>query len=832
MPPIEIPDWDVADTPKAEPTDDQKAEQKAKEAHRTALAKFKVSASFFAQQREREMADLKFIDFDEQWDPAVKAQRAGSQTVNGQPPTPARPAITINQLRGPCQQVAAQRRGAKLALVFAPKGAGADQETAEAFEDIARAIQTESRASIARNWAGDRAEKAGMGWYRIDTEYAQEEPTDPAAWNDQDIVYRRILNQASVYPDPFAQEPDFSDGRCLFVTQDLPWDQYKIEFPDSKLAQTDESELTAIGNSVPDFVFTGDIEGHQGKTIRVAEYWEVVETDRDFVMLDDGSGAYSDEIPEGRTPHPKGISRKRRHRRVLWSKINAVEYLEPPVEWNGAYIPLIPVIGEEANVNGERRWQGLVRPGREAAVAYNVMRSAQIETIAMAAKSPWVGYMETIEPYLDWWKLSNTRNFPILPVKAARGPDGAALPPPQRNAFEPAIQAITTAAQMAQQDIHTTTGVPPVALGQLDPSDRSGKAIQALQAQAETGSSGYLSNMVDISMAYEGKVLRDLIPRIYDRPGRIVPAVGIDEKRRMVMVNQPYVRNEKGLPQAIDIPPGQPVPDHAEVIDLTRAQFSVQAVVGKSYNTRREEAATAIGNVLQVVPPEMAAIITPAWLEEQDYPGAKKIAKIAQQALPPAMQSAYEDQQPGQFPPEAQAQIQQLQAQLQQAQAEIQGEQAKVKGQIAVQQVKSQGDAQKAQFQAQVDAVAERLDAQVRIQVAQIQAQTQLVVAEIKAASEDKDRRIQILEAMIHVDKEERLQHQDRGHEAGLTALQHRHERDMAQAAGAQALVQGAQGHQQALEQGDRAHQQALEQGAQAPPLDPNRLASDTGEHA
>src|SRR4030095_684606 len=179
-------------------------------------------------------------------------------------------------------------------------------------------------------------------------------------------------------------------------------------------------------------------------------------------------------------------------------------------------------------------------------------------------------------------------------------------PPPHRNVAEPAIQAVTLAAAAAKDDLHGTTNMPPVSLGQLHPHERSGVAIRALQGQAEVGSSGYLDNLASVSMLYEGKVLKDLIPRIYDRPGRLVPAMGADEKRRNLMVNIPFVE-QGGQPQAV--PAGTP---GAEVIDLKNAELSVTAVVGKSYATRREETSEAIAAIIQAAP-QLAPILAPFW---------------------------------------------------------------------------------------------------------------------------------------------------------------------------------------------------------------------------
>lgn len=779
-----------------------------KKRHESALNGFKASASYFAEQRKREVDDLKFVDFDEQWDPTVKTQRAGNQSVNGLPPTPPRPMIVINTIRPACQQVANTRRNARIGLQFAPKGGGAKQETAEIFEDIARAQQLDSRASIARNWAADRAEKCGTGWYRLDTDYAKD-TNDEAAWNDQEIVWRRILNQASVYPDPHAQEPDFSDGKRWYVTEDLPFDIYKETYPDSDLSDYDSSELTAIGDAQPKWVFTaatGEDGGESQPTVRIAECWEIVETERVRVMLTNGAAAFEDEIPDGQQVEVGTRAQKRRvrDRIVLWSKMNAVEYLDPPQEWNGAYVPLVPCVGEESNVNGERRWTGIVRPGKDAAMSYNVMRSAQIEAIAIGTKAPYIGFMETIEPYLEWWKQSAIRNYFILPVKAAYDKAGNLLPIPQRTVQEPAIQAMTIAAQAAKEDVHATTGIPPVALGQLDPHDRSGKAIQALQGQAEVGSSGYMDNFIQISLAYEGKVVRDLIPRIYDRPGRIVPAVGVDEQRRMIMLNYPFIEGPEGLPikalpqwvkgqpvpKQIPGPNGQPI--EVQYFDLSEGEYGVAPVAGKSYATRRQEASAAIGNVMQVVPPEMAAAIAPAWLEEQDYPGAKKIAKIAQKSLPPQLAAAYDDDKDGPDPEvqQLQQQVQQLQQALESKQAEEQAkQQAQTQREMGKAQLDSQTTLQRAQLDGQLSIQKAQIDADARIQIARINAQAGLTEAEIKAGMADTGHQVARDEQLIGND-----------HDLHVQAIDHEHEHVMAAVQHAQALEQSQVSQEHALE--------------------------------
>jgi hypothetical protein len=337
------------------------------------------------------------------------------------------------------------------------------------------------------------------------------------------------------------------------------------------------------------------------------------------------------------------------------------------------------------------------------------MRSAQVEAVGLAPRAPWLIADGQLEGYETWWQQANTRNLPYLPYRLTTY-DGRPAPPPTRTMAEPAIQGITIAAQAAKDDLHGTTNMPPVSLGQLDPHERSGVAIRALQGQAEVGSSGYLDNLSSISMLYEGKVLKDLIPRIYDRPGRIVPAVDQADKRRSIMVNTPFVE-QGGKPQAV--PPGTP---GAREINLKVGDLSVQAVVGKSYATRREETSEALAAIMQAAP-ALAPILAPFWLDELDFPGAKKLAAIAKKTLPPQFQ----EEEGGQPPLAA------LQAQLAQAtqMIDLLTKELQAKTQvIETDTIKAQADVQVKQLE---------LASQERIE--SLKAQVELLKAEMSASS-------------------------------------------------------------------------------------------------
>jgi hypothetical protein len=682
-----------------------------------ALARFKLAADAEDAQRKRELEDLRFVDFDEQWPSDVRASRDGYNPGAGMPTVPPRPCLTINKLLQPVEQITNQLRQARLAVQFAPKSSGASQEVAEAYEDIARGIQADSRAHLARQWGFERAAKCGRGAYRILTEYANDEDFD------QDIVIKRILNQATVYLDPSAQEPDWSDGQWAFVTEDMPWSRYKRAYPKSQLAEADDEELTGLGDEQP--LWSRDTP--TGRMVRIAEYWYIEPNKVSVTLftLPDGSERTLEakDAPEGAMPvlgpDGKPLTRELERHTVKFAKINAIEVLEES-DWPGKFIPIVPVIGREVNVNGERRWTGIVRPAMDAQRSYNYMRSAQVEGIGLAPKAPYVGYAEVVEGYEAFWDQANVRNFSFLPVKAARDASGAVLPPPQRNVVEPAIQAITLAAHEADGDIKATTGIFDPSLGNLSPSDRPGKAILALQKQAEQGTSGYLDNLAQMSMLLEGKILRDLIPKIYNRPGRVVAAVGADEQRSQIMLGAPFVKDKGG------VRPAGPQDANPKTIDLSKGEYSVAVTVGKSFTTRREEGVSAMGELAQAAP-QLVPMYADRWVKNMDFPGAKEIGDRLEKMLPPELKDGENGPDPAALQKQLTEQGQMLQVMTQ----ELEGKTRL----IETDGIKAQASLQETQIKEQAASEREAAKLQAEKEVAALKAFVDLAKAEITADS-------------------------------------------------------------------------------------------------
>ena len=100
----------------------------------------------------------------------------------------------------------------------------------------------------------------------------------------------------------------------------------------------------------------------------------------------------------------------------------------------------------------------MIQAGRDAQVSVDVYSTMEATAIMAAPKSPWLLYAEQISGYEHFWNMANDPTLPYLLHKAVVV-GGQLLPPPQRTVVEPAIQAITQAKVLAQQDLQATIGM-------------------------------------------------------------------------------------------------------------------------------------------------------------------------------------------------------------------------------------------------------------------------------------------------------------------------------------------------------------------------------------
>lgn len=228
-------------------------------------------------------------------------------------------------------------------------------------------------------------------------------------------------------------------------------------------------------------------------------------------------------------------------------------------------------------------------------------------------------------------------------------------------------QAYIAGLQIAQSEMNMVSGQYQPTMGQPSPYEVSGKAITARQRQGDTATYHYVDNLA-IAIRFTGRILIDLIPKIYDtrRIMRIlaqdgtVDRVVMDPSQSQALQQLP---NPQGAQSAGGLTP--PTPQQVQAASVTRifnpkvGTYEVQADVGPAYATKRQQAFEAFTQIVQTAPQTMA-VAGDLLFKAADFPMAEELAERLQRLVPP--------QALGQGPP---PQVQQMQVQLQGAQAHV-----------------------------------------------------------------------------------------------------------------------------------------------------------------
>lgn len=571
-----------------------------------------MAISALSGTRDSELDDLRFYagspDNQWQWPNDVLQTRGSSQG----PVVSARPCLTINKLPQHVKQITNEQRMNRPTIKVLPVDDKSDIEMADVFNGVIRHIEYTSDADVAYDTACENQVTYGEGYLRILTEYCDDTSFD------QEIKIGRIRNSFSVYMDPMIQDPAGADARWCFITEDMTKDEYERAYPKASPIST----LTARG--------IGDSSINQWiseTTVRVAEYF-YIECEKATLNLYPGNQTALTGTPEDsllRAMFGKPLrSRQSDRERVKWCKTNGYEILEES-EWAGSFIPVVRVVGNEFEVDGQLYVSGLVRNAKDAQRMYNYWCSQEAEMLALAPKAPFIGYGGQFEGYEQQWKTANTQNWPYLEVNPdVTDGQGAVLPLPQRAQPPMASSGLLQAKAGASEDIKSTTGQYNASLG-MTSNERSGKAIIARQRESDVGTYHYPDNLAR-AVRHIGRQLVDLIPKIYDT-ARVARILGEDGEPSTVKMNPDQEEPVKKI-----MGPGGVVVD--KIYNPRVGKYDVRVITGPGYATKRQEALESMAQLLQGNP-QLWQVAGDLFVKNMDWPGAQDLAKRLQKMLDP-----------------------------------------------------------------------------------------------------------------------------------------------------------------------------------------------------
>jgi Phage P22-like portal protein len=601
--------------------------QKLEHFLKVARDRFRLAEEAERENREEARKDLAYLAGD-QWSEADKQERRENN----------RPFLTFNKLPTFVSQVVNEARQNKPAIRVSPVDSGPDKDMARVMQGHVRHIEYDSDADVARETAVEYSVSCGFGAFRILTDYVSDESFDLEA------KFERIEDPFTVYFDPHARRADRADMSWCFVRKRLSKDAFLELWPDCETATTNFFE----GSDT-------DPEWMNESGVTVAEYWYIETEKRRFVACSNGAKGYLDELfPGGKLPEGVSITKERTvmTRRVRCAKINGREILEDAEtlgsDWPGQWIPIIPVFGKELVVDGVRKLFSLIRFQRDPQALFNYYKTAMAETAGQTPRAPYIGVAGQFKGFERQWKTANVSPRGYLEYNRV-DVNGAPAPAPQRQQFEPPIQALSIGAMQASDDMKACAGMFDAALGAAS-NEKSGIAIERRQKESDVANFHFLDNLAR-AQRHAGRILVDLIPRITDTE-REIRILGDDFKQSVIRANAAYV-DETGKQRLYDYSVGK---------------YDVTVETGPSYTTQRRESFDMLTQMASASP-KILDLGGDIIFRASDIPGADKLADRWKKTLPPELQEDEDEKDPNAqppLPPQVQALIQQHETLLEQ----------------------------------------------------------------------------------------------------------------------------------------------------------------------
>lgn len=593
-----------------------------------AQANYQKDKDYWSEVYRKAREDMYFISDDEyaQW-------KQEDTSIRGK-----RPCLTIDQLGQFIHKVANTIRMNTPTINILPS-TDADVETAEVFKGLIKNIEYRSNADEAYDTASLSSIRCSIGFFKIEHDYVSEDSFE------QELLIKRVVNALNCWIDCDSIEVDGSDARRATILEPVSVKEFKRRY----------------GNKEPVSFGEEKTAGKDDDFINIAEYYEIVEEEKEVGLTDLGD---MEEAKEGVEYANKRKLKKTRIKRCVLSGADVLAETDFP----GKYIPLIPVYGEEAWIDGKRQLYSLIRKSKDAQRMYNYWKSLETELLMKQPNAPIMVGEGQIEDYaVDW---QNPQKAMALRYKT-HDSEGNPLPAPIRLAPPTIPTGIVNAARATIDDIKATMGLYNASIGQAS-NETSGVAITRRKEEGDVATYHFGDNLVK-SITQCGRVLVCAIPEVYDTP-RIIRIIGAEDEPKQIGIN------------------GAMAEDQERPFNLQQGKYDVRVTTGASSLTKRQEAADFFTQIV-TKQPELMSVMGDLLFKNMDFSGAQAMAERMKKVIDPKFldenKEDPEKQQLKMVIQQSQMAMQQMQAQMADMQKQLQDKQAEI-------QVKAQGEQNKA----------------------------------------------------------------------------------------------------------------------------------------
>lgn len=582
------------------------------------------------------------------------------------------------------RKLVAEMRRNPIDVLFRPKD-GADPNSADVLMGMYRTDMRHNTAKISVNIAVREQIEAGVGAWRLITEYEDQDPTS----NNQ-VIRRVPIHEACTHVvwDSNSKQMDKSDAMHCTVINAMSRDGWKAFAEKNGF---DEDEIPAFQNPDMNWLFpwlTSDV-------VYVGEYYEVEEKKETvFIYQDPLTGEpvsyfqrdIKDVIDELADKGMVKVAEKKvKRRRVYKSIITCTTILKNREPIAGEHIPIVPVYGEWSFAGDKEVYEGVVRLTKDGQRLRNMIMSFNADIVARTPKKKPIFWPEQIEGYeymyggnddYPYYLLNrtdeNNGDLPVQPISYMENPEV-----PQANAYM--LEAATNSvSQVATMGVDAEAANGQVAFD----------TVNQLNMRADLETYVFQDNLAT-AMRRDGEIYQSMVNDIYDVPRQVMMTLEDGTEKQVQL-----------LAQAVDYQTGTVV-----TLNDIRGRYECYTDTGPSFQSMKEQNRAEIQELLAKVPPG-----TPEWqmlllqyFTLLDGKGVEMMREYANKQL--VMMGLKKPETPEEMQMVEQAQQQPKEPSPEQTQAQgvlLQGQAELLKAQN--QQMQIQVDAAKAEGQNQLNA--------------------------------------------------------------------------------------------------------------------------------
>ena len=615
----------------------------------------------------------------------------------------------FNILRKAGRQINTDLSANEIQIDFMPKDESRT-DGADILDGIYRADDRRNQSQESYKNARGEAIVCGYGAWELYTEWKTSRGGD-----EEQVIRRRPIYEANnnTFWDPNAKLQDKSDA--CYVTHIEPYSPEGYRELVKDLTGEDPGEVQPANFATPEQSYVYPWLGGNGDVVYVGCMYHREMVKDKVLSFEDPLGqpmklresdlkedGIMDELIDSGY---KIVDEKEIKRWQVTKYYASGEMIIASYPIAGEHIPIIPMYGERAFVEGEEHYEGITRLAKDPQRLRNFQLSYLADIVSRSPRPKPIFNPEQVQGFEFMYEESGADNDYPYYLQNRMDANGNPLPvgpiaemPEQR--MPQALAASIELSRQAVEDV-ANPGVPQ----DIADVDLSGKAVTALQRRIDDQSMVYQESLKHAKRR-DAEVYASMATDIHDTPKMMTMTLP-DGSKKQVQIMEMVQDRETGELVVLN--------------DLTNMEFEVFADVGPTYTTKKQETIEQLGAIAQAVAAVDPNLMTALTLQQLTLMDGIALDDIREYANKQLVLRGFKE-------PQTEEELQMLQqAAQQQGQPDpnmllAQAEMLKGQAQIAREQRETARDAAKAQndqaqtqidvFKAQTDRASVQIDAQ------------------------------------------------------------------------------------------------------------------------